>query len=240
MDYDASNDLNRDPLSNQIAERLAEDIHHGVYRPGTLLPSENSLSETYDVSRPVVREALKALRAQGYVEIVSGKGAFVREINDEPLKVFFRRALSADPEALIDLLEVRKVLEAKSAALAAQKRTTEDVARLKSVLDQMAANIENFTEYSRLDVQFHIELANISRNSFLYHLTNSIRDSLLVIISELRLKRFQAELPVIQELHDDIYAAVASGDPERAVQATNVHFDDVIDRIKNYVGESAS
>jgi GntR family transcriptional repressor for pyruvate dehydrogenase complex len=170
------------------------------------------------------------------VEIRSGKGAIVKEVNDEPLRNFFMRVLGThDPDALIDLLEVRKVLEEKSAAEAALRRTDDDLARLENLLEEMKRRLEDYESYSRLDVEFHVRLAECSKNSFLLFLTSSIRDSLVRVIEELRIKRYQSELPVIQGFHDRIFAAVSAGDAAAAREEMARHFDHVLSRIRRAV-----
>ena len=68
-----------DALYKQLANELREAIHKGDYPPGTLLPSENTLVERYGVSKPTVRLALSALRGEGLIKVVNGKGSYVRD-----------------------------------------------------------------------------------------------------------------------------------------------------------------
>jgi len=68
-----------DALYKQLATELREAIHKGDYPPGTLLPSENTLVERYGVSKPTVRLALSALRGEGLIKVVNGKGSYVRD-----------------------------------------------------------------------------------------------------------------------------------------------------------------
>ena len=231
MNYNASKGLIRDSLPSQIAGRLVNEINQGVYRPGELLPSEYEFSQEFGVSRSVIREALTALSAQGYIEVKNGKRAVVLDVNDEPLRIFFTRVLNTYPESLLDLLEVRKALETKSAELAAKRATEEDIARLKSVLDEMAANVNKSEVYSELDIYFHIELARCSRNSYLFHLVNSIRNMLVDVVKELQMVPSPVNLSETQRLHKKVFEAVAKGDPDEAVRAMAYHFDDVVHRI---------
>lgn len=233
MDYNARV-IDRTSLSQQISEQLIEIIHSGIFVPGSLLPSENELSKKYGVSRPVVRESLKYLSAQGFIRIINGKGAIVEEINEKPLKIFFKRVLSSTPETWTELMDVRKTLEAKSACLAAQNRTDEELSILSSIVEQMNKNKDNLTKYSKLDIKFHIELVVCSRNTFLYFLINTIRDSLVVIMKELRLDLDPSQLPLIQEFHEKILNAVKEQDGDEAERMMNIHFDNVIQRIKSY------
>jgi GntR family transcriptional repressor for pyruvate dehydrogenase complex len=226
--------VNRTSLSQQISEQLIENIHSGVFEPGSLLPSENELSKKFGVSRPVIRESLKYLAAQGFIRIINGKGTIVEEVNGKLLEIFFKRALSSDPETWIELMNVRKILEAKSASLAARNRTEEELSKLNSIFEQMIQNKDNLTEYSKLDIQFHIELVVCSRNTFLYHLINTIRGSLVVVLQELRLDLDSSQLPMIQEFHEKILNAVRKQDGPEAERMMNLHFDNVIQRIKSY------
>ena len=226
----------RDSLSKQIADRITEKILGHDYQPGTVLPSEHAIAQEYNVSRPVVREALTALAAQGFVEVQSGKGAFVQEPNDSLLRSFFKRLLGKeDPTALVDLLEVRKVLEAKSAREAAMRLSDEELAQLRELLDEMRESMDSYDAYSRLDVEFHIKLASYSNNSFLLFLVSSIRESLIELIGELQTNRYQPELPTIQEFHERIFEALAAHTPDGAEREMNRHFEEVLAHVREAI-----
>lgn len=180
-----------------------------------------------------MREAFKLLSAQGIVETRNGKGAVVQEINDRPLRTFFRRALGThNPNLLLDLLEVRKVLEAKSAAEAAANRSPAELERLRVLIEAMEANLHDYDAYSRLDIEFHIRVAECSKNSFLAYLTTSIRDSLLGVINELRIKHYQSDLPEIHTFHERVFEAVENQDSVLARTEMDKHFDHVLSRIR--------
>ena len=227
----SSQGLVRDSLSNQIADRLIREINQGVYLPGGLLPSESEFSRMFDVSRSVIREALTILSAQGYIEIKNGKRARVLDVNDEPLRVFFSRILNTHPDSLLDLLEIRKVLEAKSAEYAAKRATEEDIQRLRGVIGEMNNYIDDPEYFPNWDIRFHIELARCSHNLYLYHLVNSIRHMLVEIVNELQTRPFQVTPSKSLQLHQDVLDAVVAGDAEGARQAMDRHFENVIERI---------
>src|SRR5512135_1083989 len=109
-------------LADQAADRLLEYIEAQHLKPGDLLPSETSLAGSFGVSRPVIREALKNLEGKGIIEIVNGKGALVKPIDSDPLRLFFQRAMHLEKDAIIDLMEVRKGIEVEAAVLAAGRR----------------------------------------------------------------------------------------------------------------------
>ena len=155
--------LQRAPRSSLISDSLLERINAGEFLPGKKLPSEQQLQEQYDVSRPVVREAVKALAAQGVVVVESGHGAVVQEVNDKMLRTFFKRALTADVNSRIHLMQLRAVLERYSVSRAAVCRTDEQLERIEDTLLRMRNAQGNFDDYSRHDVHFHIELAEATK-----------------------------------------------------------------------------
>lgn len=232
--------LYKQPLSVQIAERIIEEISNGTYVAGSSLPSEQALSMHYNVSRPIVREALKFLSAQGFVNVSNGKEASVREVDDELLCVFFRRVLGRGIDQDIrDLFEVRIVLENMSAALAASNRTEQELVQLRGALDSMATFIDQPAIYSGFDVKFHILLAQASHNIFLFHLISAIRETLMSLASSMRLEVPAAQIALIQDYHEQVYRAVEAGSPQEAGKAMDNHFNTAMERlVKNLQARS--
>ena len=228
----------RQPLSHQITDLLTRRIVNGDFAPGTALPSEAALCDQFGVSRPVVREALKMLWAQGLVNTQAGKESVVRELNDDALRLFFDRILKPqERQGLVDLLEVRRQLEMMSARLAASRRTKGDLSDLARIVQSMEGALSDPDTYSRMDVEFHIRLAACSRNSFLYHLTTSIRSSLIGVIKELRLHDYQGSTKEIHAQHYAVFDAVRNSDPDAAENAIGAHYDDVISRLRQSLEE---
>src|ERR671916_1377222 len=112
--------LPRETLAEQAARNLMAFIETQDMKPGRLLPPESQLAADLGVSRPIIREALKSLAGKGIIEVVSGKGAVVKPLNNQGLQVFFRRSMQIEREAIIDLIELRRSLELEAAMLAAQ------------------------------------------------------------------------------------------------------------------------
>ena len=116
-------------LSDRVAEALAAEIQAERLAPGDRLPTESALSAQFGVSRTVVREALSRLKSLGMVEPRQGSGVYVCQAGIPPLAFDVQRAVSK--EAVIQMAEVRRALEAEVAALAAQRRTRSDLKRLR-------------------------------------------------------------------------------------------------------------
>jgi GntR family transcriptional regulator, transcriptional repressor for pyruvate dehydrogenase complex len=221
--------LSRETLAEQIAQRLVQFIESQELQPGELLPSESKLSEDFGVSRPVVREALKALAAQDVIQIVGGKGAIVRPIDDKLLRLFFTRAIQFDRATLMQLMEVRASIEVQSAMLAAQRRTTEELARILDTVQAMRSCLDDQEVYANLDVEFHLLIAAATHNPVLYHLISSIRDSLKHAIREgLRRRDTKEQLERVQVLHEMIATAIERGQNQEAGQAMTQHVGEAV------------
>lgn len=221
--------LQRESLSAQVARELADLVETRSLGPGELLPSENWLAENFGVSRSVIREALKSLAGQGVVDIVNGKGTIVRPLDGNSLDLFFKRAIRVEREALVQLMELRKLLEVQSAGLAAERRTTGEVERMGRIVGAMQGCLEDPECYAELDVEFHLLLAEATRNRMMYYLIGSVRQSLKnAVLEGLRSRHTARQIQRVQELHEEIFAEIKRGDASAAEGAMAAHFDDAV------------
>jgi GntR family transcriptional regulator, transcriptional repressor for pyruvate dehydrogenase complex len=221
--------LQRRTLADQVAEHLLQRIEHQVLPAGTPLPSEAQLAAEFGVSRPVVREALRALEAIGVVDVANGKRAIVRPLSGEPLSVFFQRVARLRQGALVELLEVRKGIEIESATLAARRHTVEEAAELRRIVAEMREHLHEPERYTQLDVTLHLRVARASRNLVLFHLVESIRDPLQETIREGLHRRINDEqIERVQELHEQLVEAITTGSAVEAGRAMADHFDEAV------------
>ena len=148
------------------------------YKRGDQLPTEKDLIEEFGVSRTVVREAIANLKASGLVSTHQGKGAFVLEqgampsfrISDDKL------ALAED---LLEALEVRIAIESEAAALAARRRTPEQLAAIEAACDAMDAALAQGEETVALDIAFHRAIAEATGNRHFVGLFNYLGEVLM-------------------------------------------------------------
>lgn len=221
--------LSRETLSDQIAKQLMDYIVATDLQPGDLLPSENKLADNFGVSRSVVREAMRSMAAQGVIEVVSGKGAIVRPVDDSLLLIFFQRAIDVGQGSGVELIEIRKPLEVQSAMLAAQRRTPEEAASILQTVARMGHQLDNLENYAELDVKFHLLIAAAAHNQLLYHLISSIRTLLHdVVLTGLQRRERREQLERIQTIHQTIAQAIDQGDPATAGNTMTIHFDEAI------------
>lgn len=219
----------RGTLAEQVTERLTEFIAAQHLKAGDLLPSETSLGQSFGVSRPVIREALKNLEGKGIIEIVNGKGALIRPIDSDPLRLFFTRAMQMERGSILELMEVRRGLEVQAAQLAAQRRTPQDLDKIRRISRAMRENITHLNNYTRLDVDFHIQIASASHNAMLVYLIESIRDALRNSVSAgLQSRGDSLSIEAIQRTHESLLKTLEEGNPEAAMQAMRLHFDEAI------------
>lgn len=224
--------LNRATLAEQVADALMERIEADGIRPGDPLPSISRLADQFNVSKPIIREALKTLEGRDLIEISNGRTPIVKPITGESLRLFFERAVALDSQSLIELLEIRRGLEIQSVTLAAQKRSDEEAAEMTHVVELMHQHLHDSDEYTELDLRFHFLIASASRNMLMLYLIQSIRDVLRSTIQEgLRSRFTEAQVIRVQELHQSIVDAVTARDASAAAQAMSAHFDDAIDAI---------
>src|SRR5262249_11393136 len=141
-------------LYEQIVEQIEKLILDGKLRPGDQLPSERELAERFSVSRTAVREAVKALREKGLVEIETGRGTFITHGVSKALRQSLDWVMrSGEGNALADLVQVRDILEPEIAALAAEKASERDVRSLAQAVKVMDAAMDDADTYIEADLE---------------------------------------------------------------------------------------
>ena len=155
-------------LSHEVRERLRALIDSGELRPGDPLPSERELMRLYKVGRPAIREAMQALERSGLVAIRHGERARVAEPSLGPLVdqlgEGIRHVLLHSPATLEHLKEARLAFEMQMARLAAAKRSSTDVRRLRRHIEEQVAVRTEPERFLEADGSFHREIATISGN----------------------------------------------------------------------------
>jgi GntR family transcriptional regulator, transcriptional repressor for pyruvate dehydrogenase complex len=202
-----------------VAEALLQPILAGDWRPHDRLPSEHALADRYKVSRAVVREAIARLKSDGYVETRQGKGAFVAAA---PGGNAFRLDLAGGDD---HLLELRALIEADCAALAAERHTEADLAALRAASDAMRAAIDAGGLGLAEDIRFHDVLAEAAHNPALRRFAAYVGRHAREAMQFARLSKLKYEnrLAEIEAEHAAIIAAIASRDPAAARTAVQSH-----------------
>lgn len=222
-------DYRRDAASIEIARRLLSYLLAGNIEPGQKIPSERNLAEVLSVGRSIVREALKSLTLLGLVDVRQGDGTYLRRPGSELLSQSIEWGLLLGQQRTKDLVEARQHLEVMLAGLAAERRTEEEVAELRVLLDQMGAAANNPEKFVAADVAFHVCVAKAARNSAIAGVMSSIRSLLRVWIS--RVMRSSTSFEPSMREHAAVLEAIAKGDPAMARAAMQAHMDGAHERL---------
>lgn len=222
----------------EITEQLKRQILEGKLRVGDKLPSTKEMSERFGVGRSTTREALSALKAMGLIEIRQGGGCTVVRNSLAPDGLPELESLRMNRETLLELIEVRQSLEVSIAAIAAAKRSEQDVAALRAVVADMASSIGDDLEGERTDVQFHLALVAATRNKMMARLFDSIMTPMEQAIREVRRVELYANRSVAERLYEEhsaIFEAVARGDAASAADSMKRHLQHVEGILMKYV-----
>lgn len=220
-------------LSDQVAVQLITEIEQGRLAPGAKLPTEANLAEQFRVSRTVVREAVSRLKSLGLVDSRQGSGVFVKPALPIPA-LHFEARHAASQEAVVQMVEVRRALEAEVAALAAQRATPQDILAIESAVqalnDAVLAGGNGVAE----DLNFHRAIAQATRNPFLIQTLQYLSQFLhgatqVTRANEARRLDFATE---VRAEHQAILSAIMAGNADLARQAAAAHMGNAIDRIR--------
>ena len=226
----------RKKLVDNIISEIKDKIIQGELKDGDMLASQDELAKTMGVSRASLREALNRLELMGLIESKQGRGTFVRTVAHtdfmEPLTTF----LAMDRESALDLLEARGYIEGAMAALAAKNAGEEDIGKLGQVLTQMeeACSSDNLNRFVTMDVQFHMLVAEFSKNQVMARIGEIIRD----LLHQLIRKVFDTAATSVSDLmshtitlHRNVYDAIRLRDAQAARRHMEFHITDVKDLI---------
>jgi GntR family transcriptional repressor for pyruvate dehydrogenase complex len=218
----------REPrLSDKVADLLLQTIIAEGLEPGARLPSERDLGTQFGVSRTVVREAVRALAAKGIIDVRTGSGLRVAAVHasavSESIGLYLRGATIEYPR----VHEVRKLLEIEIAGLAAERAGEEQVAAMRAICERMESEVVagDVEAASRLDLEFHRELARSTDNALYLLLLDSIGEALLVVRRDNLRKEGAADDALSS--HRQILDAVEAHDRRLARKAMRGHLDNV-------------
>lgn len=218
------------PLGDAIYERLRSLIVDGTLVVASRLPSEAELGRQFSVSRPVVRQALAKLRADGYIASRKGSGSYVQH-HAAPETPSSRVSSIAEMQ---ECHAFRMSLEGEIAAVAASNRSELQLREMRAILDVLDRDTTVGEAFEEHDFAFHMKLAEATHNSFFIDALKSISEQVHVSMTVGRLLagRTQPDRSrAIARQHQLIYDGVAAGDPEAARQAMRAHLDNARRRI---------
>ncbi|WP_201662339.1 FCD domain-containing protein [Rhizobium setariae] len=207
-----------------MLESLRNDIQSGRTAPGSRLPTEKELTESFNVSRTVIREAISRLQTDGLVIAKQGSGIYVAD----PMEVTrsFRLGLedSEQKTSIREVYELRVGVESEAAALAAIRRTKTDLAHLEKSLKALSAP-NDFDRGVDADVTFHRLIAQLSKNAAIVRFQEFLASVLAETIKVARgnSARQAGLAETVLDEHVKIFEAIAAGNAEEARLAARHH-----------------
>ncbi|MDK1373671.1 MULTISPECIES: FadR/GntR family transcriptional regulator [unclassified Sinorhizobium] len=206
--------------------QISAFIRKNQLKPGDRLPSEAALTESLNVSRTVVREALRSLAAMRLIDLGAGKRPTVAELDDSSIAMTFRHGLFTDQIDIRQIYDARRTIEGRTATLAALLRTEKEADEMlgfaramQNRLDQPAVVMEN-------DLALHLAIARASKNPVFALMIGAFQG---VIVESWpigwRARATDDEREAMNRLHLDLAEAIAASDPQAASTIMDRHFD---------------
>lgn len=219
--------------ADEVVRQVELLILEGIIRDGDRLPGERDLSERLDVSRPILRDALKELENRGLLVSRHGGGTYVADIVGQIFSEPVAALVTRHERATTDYLEYRRALEAMTTDLAARRATEADRALLSRIVEDMrtARAAGNFDEEMAADLELHNAIGEAAHNIVLLHTVRACYRLLSEGIFAHRRLIYSvagAEDRLLEQ-HVAIVEAILARDPERARKAAEDHIDFVIE-----------
>ena len=209
-----------------IAGKLMADLASGKYPLGGKLPAERELSTMYEVSRPVVREAIIALEVRGLVEVKVGSGVYVRAMPDQAQTGSYN-------VTAIEITEARLLIEAEAAALAATQISDDELVRLDELVQRIEAENKDPRGTEKADRAFHLAIAKASRNNALLEAVERLWQlrSVSPEAALLHEKARSANIKPVVDEHAAIVGALKARDPAAARNAMRADLSQVLESL---------
>ncbi len=217
--------VGRRSVTEEIIDYLKEEILKQALKPGQQLPSEEGLASQLGVARGTIREALRVLQYLGFIER-KGKTTVVSLIateknlpNDFIERIHFHRDV-------MKMIEVRKIVEPKAAALAAENAGPDELSQIGNNLISMENQVSSLEDFIRFDNEFHLSVIRASGNHILLELMKSIQE-LMRENQSLVLMKSHSIQPRSLEFHRSLYYAIRDGKDDEAFEIMENHVLDI-------------
>lgn len=219
-----------------IVESIIDRIKSGALKPGDKLPNEKEMAEQYGVSRISLREALRSLAAKGLVVTRHGEGTCINTYDPNAVAATIYEYSLLDNTPLIEMVELRKIMESEAARLACANATEADIAKIKFYKEAREKYYNSMTSPKKTDRKyeydrnFHMAIAEATHNSMFVNFITTIRRTL-----DIHQRETTVNTDNIRDttyFHNEIVKAIESRDGERAAEMMTKHIEQVENAIK--------
>jgi len=209
----------------EIVAKIKDMVEKGRFKSGDQLPVERELAEVFRVSRSSVREALRSLESQGFIESRQGDGTYIARQPVDSIVRPLASVILTEKDDQMELFEMRRMIEPDVAYLAAERATEEEIAMMEKVLTLQQDQIDRGDFETDVDRNFHYIMARAARNKVLLRITDNIID----LLAESREQYLQVEGRPQKSIlrHREVLEAIRARDPERAEKCMLEHLVDI-------------
>ncbi|MGF0538969.1 FadR/GntR family transcriptional regulator [Agrobacterium sp. ES01] len=206
--------------------QISSLIRDNQLKAGDKLPSEATLTDSLNVSRTVIREALRSLAAMRLVDLGVGKRPTVAELDDSSIAMTFRHGVTTDQIDIRQIYDARRTIEARTASLAALRRSDEEAIQIIAHARAMQNSLDRPEVVMEHDLALHTAIAKASRNPVFALIIGAFRG---VIVESWpigwKARSSDVERDAMNQLHLDLAEAISAGNPLVAASMMERHFD---------------
>lgn len=212
-------------IQAQIIESIKEYIKENNLKSGNQLPSQMQMIKNFGVSRSSLREALKTLEAYGVIEVLIGKGVFVKNPSSDPLS-----SQAREKEALLEVLHVRKILEKEIIRLVVENATEKELNEIRECLDKLMVKYKKGVTQTSEDKKFHMTLYKYCHNKVMIQLINSMDN----VFNKLWMHPLGMPDPFLKTIpmHKEMFEMICKRDIKKAqainAKTINVIIDEIV------------
>lgn len=224
-------------IYEQIVDQIGQLVAEGHLKPGDRLPSERELVERFQVSRASIREAISALEMMGLIEVRSGEGTYIRQVNIDSVVAPLAWMLFIEKDTDLELYEARKILEVQAAGLAAERAEEDELSEMFEALEVMRIDLQIQRLGEDADHHFHYAIARATHNKILFRLMNTISDTMRKTLKSSRRKLYEDRSTPnkLYKEHYSIYEAIKKHEVEKAQKLMLDHLVGVETQLAKYL-----
>ncbi len=229
--------IRRSSTSELVIREILDSIKTNRLKPGDKLPPERELKEMFGVGRSTLREAISALVLVGYLEVVQGRGTFLKkDYQPHNLSALELGDVYA-ATSIIDLLEAREILECNAVKLAARRAGAEDIDRFRGALSKMKVAVDDVERFSEHDFDLHMAIARATGNVMIFEIMKLILKRVYKQYGRFKHKTlFQTDKAITTA--EQIISCVVSGEEEQASRHMQTHLNLVATELKRLVPDA--
>jgi GntR family transcriptional repressor for pyruvate dehydrogenase complex len=225
--------LRKKRFSDQIVELIQKKILEDHLEPGTNLPSEMEMAKEFQVSRSVIREALRILEISGLVMIKKGPtgGIFVSNVYHEPIKRSLNHLITSGEVTVDHLFDARLLIEPHIAKQAALHASDEDLKRFQTLFEDSTSHLDDPVRLKKNNLEFHLLLARASGNPVLAVMLESVFELLIEQTMDFVDLTFERKF---FKIHKAIFEVISRRQPEETGRLIRKDIMDVMETLKAF------